>query len=595
MEFIYWLVAIILLVLVGYGAIMYLTRQQANRIKAIDEKKQKAMAIPVADNLFTLKNMNLTGQTKRTYESWQATWQTITRFQYPEIEAALVSAEQYIQRMNFIKAKEAISQADQLIDETKNSVEKVNKALEKLLESAQENRKELEEIQERYNKIRKQLLAHSFTFGPAIETLEKNLNYMELDFTKFNSLTNEGDHMEAKEILSRIEQDLLVMEEVVEKIPELNEKIKTEYEEQVSDLKDGYQRLLDEKYIFEGVDVSAEIAAVEKEIQEAKDSIGLADINEAGKKMDKVERDIEAVYAIMEKEMEAKDFVGRHTANLQKKMDHVLQSNRYVLLEIDRVSQNYFLNKNELGRAQEFEEQLLKENEALRYYDKMMKEHEISYSVVREYYEKISQRLSEIDKEQSELVSNLSDLRNREKEIKDSIDLYELDMRNMKRTIEKYHLPGLPKIYLDLFFSVTDRIEDLASKLNRVKIDMDEIDAISKMCEEDIEMLDNQTQAIVDNAMLTEYMIQYANRFRHSHVEIENAINKALVLFHREYDYEGALEAITNSVEPRRSRGCPQSGRILSGRKKSPLLLNAEPIRRRGSGHCLGPFLDTLL
>lgn len=562
MEFIYWLVAIILLVLVGYGAIMYLTTQQANRIKAIDEKKQKAMAIPVADNLFTLKNMNLTGQTKRTYESWQATWQTITRFQYPEIEAALVSAEQYIQRMNFIKAKQAISQADQLIDETKNSVEKVNKALEKLLESAQENRKELEEIQERYNKIRKQLLAHSFTFGPAIETLEKNLNYMELDFTKFNSLTNEGDHMEAKEILSRIEQDLLVMEEVVEKIPELNEKIKTEYEEQVSDLKDGYQRLLDEKYIFEGVDVSAEIAAVEKEIQEAKDSIGLADINEAVKKMDKVERDIEAVYAIMEKEMEAKEFVGRHTANLQKKMDHVLQSNRYVLLEIDRVSQNYFLNKNELGRAQEFEEQLLKENEALRYYDKMMKEHEISYSVVREYYEKISQRLSEIDKEQSELVSNLSDLRNREKEIKDSIDLYELDMRNMKRTIEKYHLPGLPKIYLDLFFSVTDRIEDLASKLNRVKIDMDEIDAISKMCEEDIEMLDNQTQAIVDNAMLTEYMIQYANRFRHSHVEIENAINKALVLFHREYDYEGALEAIRiplNRIEAGAARKVEES------------------------------------
>ena len=562
MEFIYWLVAIILLVLIGYGAIMYLTRQQANRIKAIDEKKQKAMAIPVADNLFTLKNMNLTGQTKRTYESWQATWQTITRFQYPEIEAALVSAEQYIQRMNFIKAKQAISQADQLIDETKNSVEKVNKALEKLLESAQENRKELEEIQERYNKIRKQLLAHSFTFGPAIETLEKNLNYMELDFTKFNSLTNEGDHMEAKEILSRIEQDLLIMEEMVEKIPQLNEKIKTEYEEQVNDLKDGFQRLLDEKYIFEGVDVSVEIAAVEKEIQEAKDSIGLADINEAGKKMDKVERDIEAVYAIMEKEMEAKDFVGRHTANLQKKMDHVLQSNRYVLLEIDRVSQNYFLNKNELGRAQEFEEQLLKENEALRYYDKMMKEHEISYSVVREYYEKISQRLSEIDKEQSELVSNLSDLRNREKEIKDSIDLYELDMRNMKRTIEKYHLPGLPKIYLDLFFSVTDRIEDLASKLNRVKIDMDEIDAISKMCEEDIEMLDNQTQAIVDNAMLTEYMIQYANRFRHSHVEIENAINKALVLFHREYDYEGALEAIKiplNRVEAGAARKVEES------------------------------------
>lgn len=544
MEFIYWLVAIIMIVLLGYGVIMYLTRQQANRIKEIDDKKQKAMAIPVADNLFTLKNMNLTGQTKNTYESWQATWQTITRFQYPEIEAALVSAEQYIQRMNFLKAKQAIAHAEQLIDETKNSVEKVNKALEKLLESAKENRKELEEIQERYNKIRKQLLAHSFNFGPAIETLEKNLNYMELDFTKFNALTSEGDHMEAKEILSRIEQDLTVMEEVVETIPQLNEQIKTEYEEQITDLKDGYKRLLDEKYVFETVVVSAEIATVEKIIQEAKNSIGLADINEARKKMDKAGREIDSIYSIMENEMEAKDYVDRHTSNLQRKMDHVLQSNRYVLLEIDRVAQNYFLNKNELGRAQEFEEQLLKENEALRYYEKMMKEHQIAYSVVRDYYEKISQRLSEIDKAQSELVSSLSELRNREKEIKDSIDVYELDMRNMKRTIEKYHLPGLPNVYLDLFFSVTDRIEELSSKLNRVKIDMEEIENIARMCEEDIEMLDKQTQTIVDNAMLTEYMIQYANRYRHTHVEIENAINRSLELFHRQFKYDEALEAI---------------------------------------------------
>jgi len=544
MEFIYWLVAIIMIVLLGYGVIMYLTRQQANRIKEIDDKKQKAMAIPVADNLFTLKNMNLTGQTKSTYESWQATWQTITRFQYPEIEAALVSAEQYIQRMNFLKAKQAIAHAEQLIDETKSSVEKVNKALEKLLESAKENRKELEEIQERYNKIRKQLLAHSFNFGPAIETLEKNLNYMELDFTKFNSLTSEGDHMEAKEILSRIEQDLTVMEEVVETIPQLNEQIKTEYEEQIADLKDGHKRLLDEKYVFETVDVSAEIATVEKVIQEAKNSIGLADINEARKKMDKAGREIDSIYSIMENEMEAKDYVDRHTSNLQRKMDHVLQSNRYVLLEIDRVSQNYFLNKNELVRAQEFEEQLLKENEALRYYEKMMKEHQIAYSVVRDYYEKISQRLSEIDKAQSELVSGLSELRNREKEIKNSIDVYELDMRNMKRTIEKYHLPGLPNVYLDLFFSVTDRIEELSSKLNRVKIDMEEIENIARMCEEDIEMLDKQTQTIVDNAMLTEYMIQYANRYRHTHVEIENAINRSLELFHRQFKYDEALEAI---------------------------------------------------
>lgn len=552
MDLFYWLAAIFIIILVGYGVVYYLNRKQANRIKEIDEKKHKMMAIPVADNLYTLKNLNLTGQTKRTYESWQATWQTITRFQYPEIEAALVSAEQSIQQFNFIRAKQAIESAEKLINETEISVVKVNSALEKLLESAQENRKELEENQERYNKIRKKLLAHSFTFGPAVETLEKNLNYMELDFTKFNSLTNEGDHMEAKEVLDRIGQDLTIMEEVVEKIPELNKQIKEEYEEQVVDLREGYNRLVSEHYVFDNVDITDKISEIESILAEAKDSIALADVEETRKKMDKAERVIDETYAIMENEMTAKDFVDRHQANLSRKMDHVMQSNRYVLLEIDRVSQNFFLNHNELTRSQEYEEQLMAENEALRYHDKLLEQHEISYSATKARYEQMTQKLSQIDKEQSELVAKLSNLKNREKEAKDAVDVFEMDMRNMKRTLEKQHLPGLAAEYLDLFFAVSKRIEEISAKLNRVKIDMDEIEELVTMCEEDIQLLDRRTEEILDNANMTEYLIQYANRYRENPA-VAAAAREALGLFQSAFDYESSMNVMKNAlnkVEP---------------------------------------------
>ncbi len=561
MDLFYWLAGIFVVILVGYGVVYYLNRKQANRIKEIDERKHKMMAIPVADNLYTLKNLNLTGQTKRTYESWQATWQTITRFQYPEIEAALVSAEQSIQQFNFIKAKQAIENAENLISETETSVGKVNKALEKLLESAQENRKELEENQERYNKIRKQLLAHSFTFGPAVETLEKNLNYMELDFTKFNSLTNEGDHMEAKEVLERISQDLTLMESVIETIPELNRQIKEEYEEQISDLREGYQRLISEHYVFDNVDVLEEISEIEAILVEAKSSIGLADVEEAQKKMSKAERIIENTYAVMENEMEAKDFVNRHQTNLSRKMDHVLQSNRYVLLEIDRVSQNFFLNHNELTRAQEFEDQLMAENEALRYHDKLLAEHEVSYSATKARYEKMTQKLTEIDKEQSELVAKLSNLKNREKEAEDAVDLFEMDMRNMKRTLEKQHLPGLAHEYLDLFFAVSKRIEEISAKLNRVKIDIEEIEKLVAMCEEDIQLLDKRTEEILDNANMTEYLIQYANRHRDNQA-IVAAAREALDLFQTAYDYESAASIMKNAlnkVDPGASKRVEES------------------------------------
>lgn len=549
MDLFYWLAGILVVALVGYAIVYYLNRKQANRIKETQKKKHKMMTIPVADNLYTLKNLNLTGQTRRTYESWQATWQTITRFQYPEIEATLNKAEDNIQQFKFIKAKQAIDHTNKLIEETETSVLKVNRALEELLESAQENRKELEESKERYNKIRKQLLAHSFTFGPAVETLEKNLNYMELDFTKFNSLTNEGDHMEAKEILDRINEDLTVLEEVVTEIPELNNQINEEYQEQLEDLRDGYDRLIADKYVFDHVNVPEKFNEIEMVLKEAKKALAQADVSGARKKMDKTEQIIDETYTVMENEMEAKEFVDRHQANLSRKMDHVMQSNRYVLLEIDRVSQNFFLNNNELSRAQEYEEQLLAENEVLRYHDKMVSEHQISYTATKAYYEKVSQKLAQIDKEQSDFVSKLSNLRNREKQAKSAVDTFEMNMRNMKRTLEKQHLPGLSPMYLDLFFSVSNRIEELSSKLNRLKIDIEEIEKLTTMCKEDIEMLEKRTEEILDYANMTEYLIQYANRYRQEYPDIERATSEAMQLFQVSYDYEGAMSIMKQALD----------------------------------------------
>ena len=39
---------------------------------------------------------------------------------FPEIEAALVSAEQYTQRLNFVKGSQISNQASQLIEENKS-------------------------------------------------------------------------------------------------------------------------------------------------------------------------------------------------------------------------------------------------------------------------------------------------------------------------------------------------------------------------------------------------------------------------------------------------------------------------------------------
>ena len=553
MGFLYFLLIIVVLGAIGYGVAHYLSQKQSKIIEELGVKKQKLMTVPIADILFTLKNLNLTGQTKRTYETWQATWQTITRFRFPEIEAALVSAEQYTQRLNFVKGSQISNQASQLIEETKAEVDKIYTALQKLLDSEKKNREELEVLQERYASMRKDLLAHSFSFGEALESLEKRLSYLELDFTKFNTLTNEGDHLEAKEVLGRIETEMQDFEQIVEEVPKYLKEIEEEYEEQVADLKEGYQKMVEEHYQFPKISIPAEIQKIEEIIAVAREHIKVTELEEARQQLDKVAREIDQLYAVMETEIEAKAFVKRNRAQVERKLNQVLQSNRYVNIEVDRVSQNFVLANNEFNRVQDFAKQLEKEQEAVAYYSKALQNQQVPYSIVKEHYEIVLNTLKEIDENQLALVNTLNDLSQQEKSIRDGLDVFELDLRNMKRTIEKYHLPGLPKEYLELFFATSSRIEKLSQLMNRVKLDMTEITGLNQTIEDDVEKLDIMTEEIVDHAQLTEYMIQHANRYRLEHPEIDTAIQQALEQFNHFYRYEESLaiiEKALNQVDP---------------------------------------------
>ena len=553
MGFVYFLLIIVVAGAIGYGVAHYLSQKQSKVIEELGVKKQKLMTVPIADILFTLKNLNLTGQTKRTYETWQATWQTITRFRFPEIEAALVSAEQYTQRLNFVKGSQISNQASQLIEETKAEVDKIYTALQKLLDSEKKNREELEVLQERYASMRKDLLAHSFSFGEALESLEKRLSYLELDFTKFNTLTNEGDHLEAKEVLGRIETEMQDFEQIVEEVPKYLKEIEEEYENQVADLKEGYQKMVEEHYQFPKISIPAEIQKIEEIIAVAREHIRATELEEARQQLDKVAREIDQLYAVMENEIEAKAFVQRNRAQVERKLNQVLQSNRYVNIEVDRVAQNFVLANNEFNRVQEFAKQLEKEQEAVAYYSKALQNQQVPYSIVKEHYEIVLNTLKEIDENQLALVNTLNDLSQQEKSIRDGLDVFELDLRNMKRTIEKYHLPGLPKEYLELFFATSSRIEQLSQLMNRVKLDMTEITGLNQTIEDDVEKLDIMTEEIVDNAQLTEYMIQQANRYRLEHPEIDTAIQQSLEQFNHFYRYEESLaiiEKALNQVDP---------------------------------------------
>ena len=534
--------------LVGYGVFFYMKSQLARDINELEKRKDRVMEVSIPDQLFTLKNMELSGQTKRQYENLVANWQTITNYQFTEIEAALVGAEQFADQMNIVKSKKVLEDAREMLDETEAQVDDLSEALKELLSVDEQNREEIEGLLERYNTARKSVMNHSFDYGPAIETLEKNLQYLELNFTKYNELTASGDHLEAKEMLAVIESDLSSLEEILEKIPTMYNQIKNKYEDSIEDLRDGYQKMVESHFKFGDINIPEEIDAVQELLDEAKIKIKNADLVEAKTQMDKSEREINSLYELMESEIASKEFVNKNINQLGAQLDQVSENNRYASIEVDRISQSYILHNNELDQVSELTEQIRNEYQRFNDIVGQINDHTVIYTKIESDIKKIKKRVEEIDEKQNQVVQGLSDMNHKEKETKQNLELYEMDLRNYKRRIEKHHLPGLNDNYYTLFFKVTDQIEELAKLLNKVRIDMFEIETLEARLVENLNKLEELTDQTIDNAMLTEYMIQHSNRFRYDYPEVNDAIKEAQYLFHQDFRYGDSLAVIEKAL-----------------------------------------------
>lgn len=559
---------IVVLILLVYGLIYFFRTQRSKEIKVLEQRKDEMMSVSIADQLFTLKNMNLSGQTKRKYESLVANWQTITNFQFTEIEAALVGSEQFVEQMNLVRAKNALNQARELLDETESQVNDLHQQLTDLLETESDNQERYEDLLERYQTARKKVMNHSFDFGPAIETLEKNLQLLELDFTSYNEYTSEGDYLEAQDLLNSIEKDTQDLEEILDKIPQMNDQIKNDYEDSLADLRDGYEKMVASQFNFANVNIPEEIDAIQEQLNKAKSEIKNADLEKATTLMDKADREINSLYELMEAEVQAKTFVNQHINQLRRQIDEVKESNRYAGIEVDRISQSYILHNNETDQVNDLTRQIeLEENRFMQLSQEIETSHAV-YTQIESSIRKIERNVEEIALKQQDLVKSLSNLTSREKDAKANLDMYELDLRNLKRRLEKNNLPGLHEVYYQQFYKVTEEIENLSQFLNRVKVDMDEVDQLEVKLQEDMDQLETITEEIIDSATLTEYMIQHSNRFRYDIPEMDQAIRDAQYYFYEEFRYREALAVIEKALRRVDPEGPTQVRRMYHQEKQ---------------------------
>ena len=115
--------------------------------------------------------------------------------------------------------------------------------------------------------------------------------------------------------------------------------------------------------------------------------------------------------------------------------------------------------------------------------------------------------------------------------------------------MDKRNLPGIPQEFLEIFFTASNNTEALMDELEGDKINIESTNRLLEILTNDMNELEEAAYRIVQNATLTEQLLQYSNRYRSFDDHVQAAFDESLYIFEREYDYAASFKVISDALE----------------------------------------------
>ena len=450
--------------------------------------------------------------------------------------------------LNVFTVTGQLNQVRELVEEAEQQQKRVVDRLQKADQKEEEQKKATATMGEQLGDFQKKLDDTAYQYGDAIRPLRSQLADLQEQFTRFNEIAAKGDHEAAAEILTDLKEKEAHFTKLAEEIPELYKPLFTTFPDQISELREGYRKLVANHYRFPVNNLDDQIEGLEAQRQTALDHIAalsLAPVRVANKSL---EEKIDHLYDVMQNEMDARPQVEKLVGVVGDHLDHARQQNRELMAELDRLSESYTLNHDEVAHTRELEEQL---KQIQKEYEKDQVAVNAQAAVASQVLERFMEDekvLTAIETQQKEINDGVADLSEDEQRARKALQRFVTTVRATKRHVETLNLPGLPQDYLDFFFLVSDEISHLAKDMNKQRIDMEAITKELLKVQGDVSELIDRTNKVRDSAELTARLMQYGLRFVDDNQEIDAAITEAQKLYDR-YEYEQSLETIGAALE----------------------------------------------
>ncbi|WP_313431932.1 septation ring formation regulator EzrA [Siminovitchia terrae] len=538
------IIFIIIIFIIGYT----IRKKYYKEIDKLEAKKMETMNQPVVEKLAKVKQLNMTGKTEEMFEEWRKTWDDIITVQFPHIDELLFDAEEYTDKFNFKKVKEARDQIEGELVQINLQMQKILDELKELTDSEEKSRTDIESLKETYGAVKKSLLTESHTFGEARKKLEEQLESAAKKISKYETLVEGGDYIEARKEVVSLSEELEILVYRVDKIPDLLTDCQTIIPSQKDELLLGYKEMQKQGYVLDHIQMESLMEKMEEELNTYKDFLIQTEVDEVADGLDEIKEQIEVLYDLLEKEVYARHYVLQKNEETGAYLNKLKEANEQLKSETELVQESYQLFDNDLDVPHNLEKSL---GQLMRRYELLegkIQEDQLAFTSLSEELNEIESGLEQLETKQHLFAERLQSLRKDELEAKEKIALLKRKVSDIVRLVKKSRMPGLPSDIESLYEQASEQIEDVFRSLLEKPLNMKSVQSHLYEATDTVDHLYSRTEEHIENARLAEQVIQYGNRYRSQSPQLREDLEKAEKAF-RNYEYRSSLEQAAAAVE----------------------------------------------
>ena len=546
---IYLIIAVAILLLISYAVAIYVKKRNESKLAILEEKKEELYNLPVNDEVEAVKNMHLIGQSQVAFREWNQKWVDLSLNSFADIENNLFEAEGYNNSFRFFKASHQIDQIESQITLIEEDIASIRNALADLEKQEAKNSGRVLHTLDLFEELQHRVADHSEEYGQGLSEIEKQLENIQSEFSQFVTLNSSGDPVEAAVILDNVENHILALTHIVDRMPAIVTTLSKDLPDQLEDLEDGYRKLLDANYHFVETDIEARFQLLYEALKKNNENIAQLELDNADYENTQVQEEINSLYDIFTREIAAQKVVEGLVATLPTYFKHMKENNALLIKDIERLNKNYLLSESDESHVSRLQRELESFELAIEEATSNQDEPTQAYSIIEENLESLQEKLKEIEDEQISISERLARIEKDDYNARQKATIYANRLHTIKRYMEKRNLPGIPQSFLKLFFTASNNTEDLMAELDHKLVNIEAVTRILEIVTNNMETLETETYNIVQYATLTEQLLQYSNRYRSFDERIQEAFNEALAIFETDFDYRASFDKISEALE----------------------------------------------